>query len=159
MRRCVRFARQGLGYLRGNFQPVTGNPAREPLKERRRSRLRLNRRRCTVPRKFSNPLTLKTGRDQEPSFILKRTTEMSFANTFASLRGNLGMASAVVLALSSPPVLAQTATPQGQPAPQGQAQNAGPSIVNVKAEPSQPDWTKVCGKDPNAGAEVCYTTR
>jgi len=115
---------------------------------------------------------------------------MSFANTLASLRGNLGMASAVVLALSSPPVLAQTATtttpaqprqqprpatqpppaatpiapaqpaaPQGQPAPQGQAQNAGPSIVNVKAEPSQPDWTKVCGKDPNAGAEVCYTTR
>jgi invasion protein IalB len=28
----------------------------------------------------------------------------------------------------------------------------------VKAEPSQADWTKVCGKDP-AGTEICYTTR
>jgi invasion protein IalB len=109
---------------------------------------------------------------------------MSFANTFASLGGKLGVASAVALVLSASPVLAQTApagttpAPRQQPrptaqppaaaapaapaqpaAPQGQAQNAGPSIVQVKAEPSQPDWTKVCGKDPNANAEVCYTTR
>jgi invasion protein IalB len=116
---------------------------------------------------------------------------MSFANTFASLRGKLCLSVALALALSGAPALAQTApttpaqprqpsrptapppaavpaapapqpapqpVPQGQPAQQGQAQNAGPSIVSVKAEPSQPDWTKVCGKDPNA-TEVCYTTR
>jgi invasion protein IalB len=29
----------------------------------------------------------------------------------------------------------------------------------VKPEPSQPDWTKVCGKDPASNAEICYTTR
>ena len=29
----------------------------------------------------------------------------------------------------------------------------------MKAEPSQPDWTKVCGKDQANNAEICYTTR
>ena len=32
-------------------------------------------------------------------------------------------------------------------------------IVQVKPEPSQPEWTKVCGKDQGANAEICYTTR
>jgi invasion protein IalB len=32
-------------------------------------------------------------------------------------------------------------------------------IVKLKAEPAQPEWTKVCGKDQGANAEVCYTTR
>jgi invasion protein IalB len=31
--------------------------------------------------------------------------------------------------------------------------------VQVKAEPSQPEWTKVCGKDQNTNTEICYTTR
>ena len=113
---------------------------------------------------------------------------MSFANAFASLGGKLGLATAVALSLSASPLLAQTASggstpaqqrqprpaaqppaaapaPQPQPAAppaqpqQAQGQNAGPNIVQVKAEPSQPEWTKVCGKDPNANAEVCYTTR
>jgi invasion protein IalB len=106
---------------------------------------------------------------------------MSFANLFASLGGKQGVAGAVALVLSAAPVLAQTApaTPapsRQQPRPaaqppapaspgapaqpgQGQAQNTGPAIVEVKAEPSQPDWTKVCGKDPNQNMEVCYTTR
>jgi invasion protein IalB len=113
---------------------------------------------------------------------------MSIANPFASLGGKLCLAVAMTLAASASPALAQTApatpaqprqparpaaqppaatpaapapqaAPQGQPAQQGQAQNAGPSIVSVKAEPSQPDWTKVCGKDQNANTEVCYTTR
>ena len=112
---------------------------------------------------------------------------MSFANTFASLKGKLCLAIAMALASSGAPALAQTApttpaqprqparpaapppaaapaapapqpAPQAQPGQQGQAQNPGPSIVSVKAEPSQPDWTKVCGKDPNA-TEICYTTR
>lgn len=46
--------------------------------------------------------------------------------------------------------------PQQQAAPQ---QPAGPTVVAVKPEPSQTDWTKVCGKDPSGGREICYTTR
>ena len=42
---------------------------------------------------------------------------------------------------------------------QGQAANTGPLRVAVKAEPSQAEWTKVCGKDPSNNAEICYTTR
>ncbi len=51
--------------------------------------------------------------------------------------------------------------PAGQPAPaqQGQQSQTGPLLVQVKAEPSQADWTKVCGKDPAGNAEICYTTR
>ncbi|MFD2222737.1 invasion associated locus B family protein, partial [Microvirga arabica] len=48
------------------------------------------------------------------------------------------------------PAQAQGAQPQ---------QNAGPTVVQVKAEPSQPEWTKVCGKDQNTNTEICYTTR
>jgi invasion protein IalB len=52
---------------------------------------------------------------------------------------------------------AQPAQPQAQPQ---QAQPATPgTVVQVKAEPSQADWTKVCGKDQAANTEVCYTTR
>jgi len=50
---------------------------------------------------------------------------------------------------------------QQQPAPQAapQAQNNGPTVVQVKPEPSQTDWTKVCGKDQAQNKEICYTTR
>ncbi|PZU89835.1 MAG: invasion-associated locus B family protein [Chelatococcus sp.] len=44
------------------------------------------------------------------------------------------------------------------PAPAGQAAS-GPTVVQVKPEPSQTSWTKVCGKDPAANKEICYTTR
>jgi invasion protein IalB len=80
----------------------------------------------------------------------------------------------------SAPVLAQTAPAQRPAAPaaqparpaapaqqpaqgaqpqQQQQQNAGPTVVQVKAEPSQPEWTKVCGTDQNTKTEICYTTR
>lgn len=50
---------------------------------------------------------------------------------------------------------------QQQPAqpPAGQAQQSGPTVVQVKPEPSQTNWTKVCGKDQAANKEICYTTR
>ncbi|MBB4041543.1 invasion protein IalB [Microvirga flocculans] len=96
---------------------------------------------------------------------------MSFATRFASLGGTRGLATALALLVSAP-VLAQTApapkpaapaaqkpaAPAQQPA-QGAPQNAGPTVVQVKSEPSQPDWTKVCGKDQNTNTEICYTTR
>ena len=76
-----------------------------------------------------------------------------------------GSVTALVLALSSSPGLSQ-GTGQGskpkQPAPQGQqAQppNSGPVIVQLKPEPAQPDWTKVCEKNERAKTEICYTTR
>jgi invasion protein IalB len=102
---------------------------------------------------------------------------MSFATRFASLGGTRGLATALALLVSAP-VLAQNAPAQRpaaqparpaapaqqpaqqQPAQGGQAQqNAGPTVVQVKAEPSQPEWTKVCGKDQNTNTEICYTTR
>lgn len=49
----------------------------------------------------------------------------------------------------------QPAAPAQQP---GAAAN-GPTVVQVKPEPSQTSWTKVCGKDPAANKEICYTTR
>ncbi|MET0428950.1 MAG: invasion associated locus B family protein, partial [Microvirga sp.] len=107
---------------------------------------------------------------------------MSFATRIASLGGSGRMATAMVLVLGAMPALAQTAPAQrpaapaqtrpaapAQPAPapapapgQGlapQAQGTGPMVVQVKAEPSQPDWTKVCGKDQGTNSEICYTTR
>ncbi|WP_230532642.1 invasion associated locus B family protein [Microvirga roseola] len=87
---------------------------------------------------------------------------MSFATRLASLGGSRGLATAMALLVSAP-VLAQTAPaqkPAAQPAQQAQPQQpAGPMVVQVKAEPSQPEWTKVCGKDQNTQTEICYTTR
>lgn len=98
---------------------------------------------------------------------------MSFATRLASLGGTRGLATALALMVSVP-ALAQNAPAQprpaapaaqpARPAPQGgqqaQPQQAsGPTIVQVKAEPSQPEWTKVCGKDQNTNTEICYTTR
>jgi len=93
---------------------------------------------------------------------------MSFATRIASLGGTRGLATALAL-LVSIPALAQTAPAQQKPAApaakpaQGQQQPAqqqsGPTVVQVKAEPSQPEWTKVCGKDQNTNTEICYTTR
>jgi invasion protein IalB len=81
------------------------------------------------------------------------------------------MVSAPVLAQTAPAPTAPAQRPAAQPArpaapapqpaapaAQGQ-QNAGPTVVTVKAEPSQPEWTKVCGKDQNTNTEICYTTR
>ncbi|MDE2362603.1 MAG: invasion associated locus B family protein, partial [Hyphomicrobiales bacterium] len=47
---------------------------------------------------------------------------------------------------------------QGQPAQGGQpGQPQGPMRVDLQAV--QPNWTKVCGKDPQTQREVCLTTR
>ena len=92
-----------------------------------------------------------------------------------SLASRLTLA-ALGASLVAAPALAQggrrPAAPAPAPAPtapapaapgapvQGAAnQQTGPMVVQVKSEPSQADWTKVCGKDPSGGAEICYTTR
>lgn len=53
---------------------------------------------------------------------------------------------------------AQPAQP-AQPPAGGAAAATGPTVVQVKPEPSQTTWTKVCGKDQAANKEICYTTR
>lgn len=90
------------------------------------------------------------------------------APSFAARALSLGLAAALGLA----PIAAHAQQPQrpaqrpAQPAaPQQPAQPAqgqapaGPSVVQVKPEPSQTSWTKVCGKDEAANKEICYTTR
>lgn len=47
--------------------------------------------------------------------------------------------------------------PAGQPAPQQGGAPQGPLAANLA--PVQPDWTKVCGGDPQTKKEICYTTR
>ncbi len=56
---------------------------------------------------------------------------------------------------AAPAAPAADAPAQGQPA-QGQ-QPQGP--IKVDLQPSQADWTKVCGKDQGNNKEICYTTR
>jgi invasion protein IalB len=50
-------------------------------------------------------------------------------------------------------------TAPAAPAPRAGNPAADGGNVQLKPEPSQPDWVKVCGKDPQAGTEICYTTR
>ena len=75
------------------------------------------------------------------------------------------LASSVAPAFAQQPAPARPAQGQQRPAQPaapaaGQAQQqAGPTVVQVKPEPSQTEWTKVCGKDPGNQREICYTTR
>ena len=101
---------------------------------------------------------------------------MSFATRLARTRGTIGLAAVCFAIGVGVPMLASAqgqkgksapapapAAPQPQAAPPagaaGQQANTGPMVVQVKPEPSQTDWTKVCGKDPNQNVEICYTTR
>lgn len=78
----------------------------------------------------------------------------------------LGLAAAPVLGQAKKPAApAPTAPAPAAPntpaanTPAGAAAQTGPQIVAVKSEPSQADWTKVCGKDQGSGTDICYTTR
>jgi invasion protein IalB len=97
---------------------------------------------------------------------------MSFATRLARLRGSIGLAALLSLGAAAPGLAQQQQQPArqqrpaqpaqpAQPQAQPQAQQAAPAgtVVQVKPEPSQADWTKVCGKDPAANTEICYTTR
>ena len=102
---------------------------------------------------------------------------MLSATRLARLAAPVGLAVSAFAALAPSAALAQAtpapkrpaaqqpaapapAAPQGPAGQQqGQAQSTGPLVVQVKAEPSQAEWTKVCGKDPANNAEICYTTR
>ena len=56
------------------------------------------------------------------------------------------------------PAQPKPAQPAQQPAPPA-APAPAPAANQVNLQPSQSDWTKVCGKDQAANKEICYTTR
>ncbi|MGA9826146.1 MAG: invasion associated locus B family protein [Methylocystis sp.] len=62
---------------------------------------------------------------------------------------------AAVAQQAQPP--AAGAAPLQPPQQQQQQQPQGP--VKADLVPVQPEWTKVCGGDPQSQKEVCYTTR
>jgi invasion protein IalB len=80
-------------------------------------------------------------------------TKMNF------FRGRL-LAAFLASVLTTHVAVAQKATP---PAPAATVPSAAapgtPNVVELKPEPSQPNWVKVCGKDQAANKEICYTTR
>ena len=107
----------------------------------------------------------------QPHHVSSKGSEpMSFTRSATRARAALlGLAG---LGLAAAPALAQPKKPAAAPAPTAPAPAApgtpaantpaaqtGPQIVTVKSEPSQADWTKVCGKDQNSGTDICYTTR
>jgi invasion protein IalB len=88
------------------------------------------------------------------------------ARILAGRRAAFGLAAALASALLALPALAQQPAPQTRPAqPQRPAAQqpappaVPPTVVALKGDPNQADWTKVCGKDPGTQQDVCYTTR
>jgi invasion protein IalB len=82
----------------------------------------------------------------------------------ASLASLLLVAGTGVFAQAKKPAHPAPAAPvQAQPAPappaQGQAAPPPQGPIKIDLVPTQNDWTKVCGKDPSANKEICYTTR
>jgi len=88
---------------------------------------------------------------------------MAFSTRPAKMRTSLGLVAALAIAgvaIAPGAVLAQTPPPEGAaPMAPTQGQGGGPVTVPVVPEPSQTEWTKVCGTDPATEAEICYTTR
>ncbi|OJY35434.1 MAG: invasion-associated locus B family protein [Rhizobiales bacterium 65-9] len=84
---------------------------------------------------------------------------MAFVRNFKPVLCGMLAASVAGGALAQQPQRppARPAQQQAQQPPAAPAQPQGPTIVQLKGEPSQPDWLKVCGKD--GGAEICYVTR
>ncbi len=101
----------------------------------------------------------------KPMFDANRPARALRMTALLALAGlGAGLASPAFAEAKKPaaaaPAPAQPAAPAPAPAQPNAAQSAaGPQTINVKSEPSQADWTKVCGKDNNSGTDVCYTTR
>jgi invasion protein IalB len=93
-----------------------------------------------------------------------RQHAMIAAATSLVLMGSLTLAGMAQTTPSPPklPAQAPQTQPPAQPAP-AQPAPAQPQAPQgpqrVELQPSQANWTKVCGKDQTANKEVCYTTR
>lgn len=104
-------------------------------------------------------------KDFQMSVSSRPAASRSFAakTTVRGLALVLGAATALApvagFAQAQRPAAPQRPAQPAQPAQQGQGAQTGPQVVQVKPEPSQTNWTKVCGKDQAANKEICYTTR
>jgi invasion protein IalB len=98
------------------------------------------------------------------SFSLKRFGAAGLAGLFL-LAGAEAFAEskkpAAKPAAPAPTAPAPAADAQTQPAPGSPVPQPAPPQGPLRAElvPTQSEWTKVCGKDPAANKEICYTTR
>ena len=99
----------------------------------------------------------------KPMFSANRPARPLRTAAFLALAGlGAGLASPALAQKKPAPAAPAAAPAQSQPPATNAAQqpaNTGPQIITVKSEPSQADWTKVCGKDQGSGTDVCYTTR
>ena len=80
------------------------------------------------------------------------------ASLLASAQEASAQAPAAPAAPAQKPAQPKPAQPAPQPAPPAVPAPA-PAANQVNLQPSQSDWTKVCGKDQAANKEICYTTR
>jgi invasion protein IalB len=94
-------------------------------------------------------------------FSLKRLGAAGLASLllFVLFAGTGAFAQAKKPAQPAPaaPAQPQPAQPAQDQAAPAQQQPQGP--VKIDLVPTQNDWTKVCGRDPAANKEICYTTR
>jgi invasion protein IalB len=85
-------------------------------------------------------------------------------NGFGIVRG-LGTAACIslVMAAGGSAIAQQAQTPRpaapAAPARPAQPAAAASTVVPLKADPNQTNWTKVCGRDPQTQRETCYITR
>lgn len=90
----------------------------------------------------------------------KSPAHLMRAAAFLALAGLAGPALAQPKKATPAPAAPAPAAPApATPAANTPAAQTGPQIVTVKSEPSQAEWTKVCGKDGGSGTDICYTTR
>ena len=88
------------------------------------------------------------------SLNLKRTLPL------ALLGSCLALSPSWAAPKKKPPAAPATETPETQPAaPAAPATPPGAQNNRLPLVATQKDWTKVCGKDPSANKQVCYTTR
>ena len=66
---------------------------------------------------------------------------------------------ATMMFVGAADAFAQAKKPAAPAAPQPQQQQQPQGPLRVELQPTQGEWTKVCGKDPAANKEICYTTR
>ncbi len=75
----------------------------------------------------------------------------------ATLAVCLALVAGQAFAQAPAPAARKPAAPAQQQPPAAPAQPEGTNRVEL--QPTQADWTKVCGKDQTANKEICYTTR
>ena len=87
------------------------------------------------------------------SLNLKRTLPLALLGSCLALSPSWAAPKKKAPAAPAADATDAPATPSAPPAPAGAQNNRLPLVATQK------DWTKVCGKDPSANKQVCYTTR